>query len=91
MLLGEMNMEKPILENYEKQIDVDCFALTNDSVDKFEEDNFKYFTQQENINDMKSDIKKSLDGIVEHYNGRVKKSVMRDILEEVSNEVIEKI
>lgn len=84
-------MEKPILDQYEKQLDVDCFVLTNDSVDRFEEDNFKYFTQQANIEDMKSDIKKSLDGIVEHYNGRVTKSVMCDILEEVSNTVIEEI
>lgn len=84
-------MEKPHIEQYEKQLDVDCFVLTNDSVDRFEEDNFKYFTQQANIEDMKSDIKKSLDVIVEHYNGRVTKGVMREILEEISNAVIENL
>lgn len=78
-------MEKPILEQYETQIDVDCFVLTNNDIDRFENDEYKYQKQQETIKDCKHDFRITLDSVVEKYKGQLHNFTIRDILEEVSD------
>lgn len=78
-------MEKPILEQYEKQIDVDDFVLTESGREEFENDEYKYHQQQDAIEECRCDFTNALDDVIERYKGTLHNLTIRDILEEVSN------
>lgn len=84
-------MEKPILENYEKQIDVDCFILTQSGIEQFEKDDYEYQKKQDDIQDCKYSFRLAIDKVVEEYKQLLEVKEVRDILEEVSNIVYEEL